>query len=152
MFVCRAKNTGSTLNLLLHYPRERQRERKKLSVCLLPLSSKSVLIKLYRPRTHMHTERGLSKYSGLSSHSVSVWTAASLCLSVSAAILLPSSFSPRAPSHRSRRVTGCVFQPMFEHQAINAGQRERAGARGGEGQHNWLLTENSKSERLEATA
>lgn len=39
---------------------------------------------------------------------------------------------------------------MFEHRTIDAGQRERAWVKGGEEQHNWLLTENSKSERLEA--
>ncbi len=32
------------------------------------------------------------------------------------------------------------------------GKEEGGGLRGGEGQHNWLLTVNSKSERLEATA
>lgn len=130
MFVCWPKNTGSTLNPQLHYPRERQGERKKLSVCLLPLSSKSVLIKLCLsagPRTHTHThctEREVYPHTqGCTSHSVSVSTTVSLCLSVSAAIPpLPSSVSLHAPSHRG--VTGCVFQPMFEHGAINAGQRE----------------------------
>lgn len=48
-----------------------------------------------------------------------------------------------------------VFQPVFEHRAINAGQREGAGGGEGgpgEGRHNWLLTANSKSERVKATA
>lgn len=58
MFACWPKNTGSSLNPQLHYPRERRGERKKLSVCLLRLSARSVLIKLYLsagPRTHTHT-------------------------------------------------------------------------------------------------
>lgn len=107
--------------------------RREKAACLLPLSCKSVLIKV--PRTHARThtcctERFIQT-PGLSSHSVSVWTAVFLCLSVSAAILLlPPFFYHSAPSHCAWRVTACVFQPMFEHRAINAGQREWVGVKG----------------------
>lgn len=111
---------------------EREKGAVCLSVCLLPLSSKSVLIKLCRPQnTHTHTtekgrerERGLSKYAGLF---------LPFCLHLKHHLSLFVCLCLRAPSHRAWRVTGCVFQPLFEHRAINAGQRERAGVRGGEG-------------------
>lgn len=60
-----------------------------------------------------------------------------------------------SPLVSRRRVSSCLtsdrpcFQPASEHRAINAGQRE--GAKG-EGQHNWLLTEDSEFEKVEATA
>lgn len=136
---------------------QRETGGEKEAVCLCPTSviQKSVLIKLYQsagPKntyTHYTESKVYPNTQGCSSHSVSIWTTVSLSICLCCIPLLPASFSPSVPpSHRVWRVTGCVFQPVLEHRAINAGQRERAGVRGGEGRHNWLLTVNSKSERL----
>lgn len=105
-----------------------EKDRGRKISCLSPTSVIQVffLIKVCLPaglRTQtdtLHRQRGFSTYAELSSHSVSVWTAGSLCLSP---CTLPSCLE-------SDRL---CFQPMFERRPINAGQRERAEVRGGEG-------------------
>lgn len=125
MFVCWPKNTGSSLNPLSPLSQgETGRERS----CLLHLSSKSVLIKLYKsagPRkcTHHYTENVrvvffLSTIQGFSSVlSPSELASLSVCLSWHYPLFLPP-----CPFWWA---TGCVFQPVFECGAINAGQWER---------------------------
>lgn len=115
MFVCWPKNTGSTLNPQLHYPRDRDRgrERSCLSVCSLPLSSKSVLIKLCLsagPRTHTRcTEREV--YPNMLVLFLPFCRRLNHCLS-----LLPFFLSLRAPSHH---ITPEEWQAVFFSRCLN---------------------------------